>query len=142
MRMSRHLGGLVMTAIVAIAGCGTVASPAPSAAPSTVPSVSPSPSPPAPTPTIAPTASVSVFPSSPVVGIVTKVDAESLSKVTGFTLRTTEGKSYEFLIGDLVNGKEFPPGHLAEHQATGSPIKVTFHVAGSELVAIRLDDAS
>jgi len=140
MTVNRHLGGLVITAIVAIAGCGTVAPAPPAPTASTVPSVSPSAS--APTPTIAPTASVSVFPSSPVVGIVTKVDAESLSKVTGFTLRTTEGKSYEFLIGHLVNGKEFPPGHLAEHQATGSPIKVTFHVEGSELVATRLDDAS
>jgi hypothetical protein len=46
------------------------------------------------------------------VGVIVGVDAASLTDVRGFTLRTSDGASVEFEIGDLENGAEFPPGHL------------------------------
>ena len=81
------------------------------------------------------------IPASPVSGVLLGIDAASLSEVTGFTLRLDDGRSFEFLIGTLENGVEFPPGHLAEHLATSTPIRVSFRVDGTSLVAYRLEDA-
>jgi hypothetical protein len=81
-------------------------------------------------------------PTSPVEGVVTAIQSTGLAEVTGFTLRTSDGQSYEFTVGTLENGTEFPPGHLAEHKANAEPIRVTFRVEGGELVAVRLEDAS
>ncbi len=47
----------------------------------------------------------------------------------------------EFRIGELENGNEFPPGHLAEHQATAEPVVVYYRVEGNERFAVRLEDA-
>ena len=80
-------------------------------------------------------------PDSPVTGVLVDIDATGLSEVTGFTLRLDDGRSFEFLIGTLENGVEFPPGHLAEHMATSTPIRVSFRVDGTNLVAYRLEDA-
>ena len=44
-------------------------------------------------------------------------------------------------IGELENGDEFPPGHLAEHQATAEPVVVYYRVEGNERFAVRLEDA-
>ena len=100
------------------------------------------------TPTVAPTAAptpsataLPVFPDSPLVGVVTSVDSSGLASVSGFTLRTADGRSFEIRIGDLENGAEFPPGHLSEHIATAEPVKVAFRVEGTELVAYRIEDA-
>ena len=46
-----------------------------------------------------------------------------------------------FKIGTLENGAEFPPGHLAEHLATSSPVRVYFRAEGPDLVVYRLEDA-
>ena len=78
---------------------------------------------------------------SPVDGILTDIDSEGLTKVTGFTLRTSDGRSITFKIGTLENGADFPPGHLAEHLATSSPVRVSFRVEGPDLVVYRLEDA-
>ena len=75
------------------------------------------------------------------VGIVVKVDSVSLTDVRGFTIRTHDGRTLEFRVGQLENGAEFPPGHLGEHQATASPIRVTYRDEGGERVAVRLEDA-
>jgi hypothetical protein len=80
-------------------------------------------------------------PSSPVEGIVVAVDAVSLGDVRGFTLRTTGGATYDFKLGTLEDPTDFPPGHLAEHQATSSPIRVSFRVENGERVVYRLEDA-
>ncbi len=80
-------------------------------------------------------------PTSPVDGILTDIDSEGLTKVTGFTLRTSDGQSITFKIGTLENGADFPPGHLAEHLATSSPVRVSFRVEGPDLVVYRLEDA-
>ncbi len=74
-------------------------------------------------------------------GVVIHVDAVSLGNVRGFTLRTTDGRSVDFTLGALENGSQFPPGHLAEHQATATPIVVTYREQGGSRVAVRLEDA-
>ena len=74
-------------------------------------------------------------------GVVIGVDAASLTDVRGFTLRTTDGRTLAFRIGELENAAEFPPGHLGEHQATATLIVVTFREASGERIAVRLEDA-
>jgi hypothetical protein len=80
-------------------------------------------------------------PASPVDGILTDIDSEGLTRVTAFTLRTNAGQQFTFKIGTLENGDQFPPGHLAEHLATSSPVRVFFRQDGADLVAYRLEDA-
>jgi hypothetical protein len=78
---------------------------------------------------------------SPVTGVLTHIESEGLSKVTAFTLRTADGRQTRFEIGVLENGAQFPPGHLAEHMANASPVRVFFRDDGSgRLVAYRLED--
>ena len=68
--------------------------------------------------------------------------AAGLTDVRGFTLRTTDGGSVDFAIGELENGAEFPPGHLVEHQSTAQPIRVWYRTRTATKVAIRLEDAT
>ena len=75
------------------------------------------------------------------VGIVSSIDSEGLTNVRGFTLLTPDGRELEFAIGTLENGAQFPPGHLAEHQALASPIRVWYRTEGGSLVAFRLEDS-
>jgi hypothetical protein len=74
-------------------------------------------------------------------GLVTAVDASSLTNVRGFTIRTDDGRTVVFRIGALENPAQFAPGHLLEHRATGVKIVVTYRRENGELVAIRLEDA-
>ena len=76
------------------------------------------------------------------VGVIVGVESEGLDKVRGFNLRTTDQGTLAFVIGDLENGVEFPPGHLVEHQATAQPIRVWYRTEGDVRVAIRLEDAT
>ncbi len=78
---------------------------------------------------------------SPVVGQLVKLDSAGLTKVTGFRLRTDDGKELDFRIGILDNGAAFPPGHLAEHMALGTPVRVFFRDEGGARVVYRLEDA-
>ena len=78
---------------------------------------------------------------SPAVGLLTGIDAEGLTRVTGFRLRTDAGAEIPFRIGVLENGAEFPPGHLAEHMATTTRVRVFFREEGGERVVYRLEDA-
>ncbi len=75
-----------------------------------------------------------------VVGLVVGVDSGSLTDVRSFRLRTDDGQTLAFGLVDLENGVEFPPGHLAEHQLTGSRVRVWYR-PGDPLQAIRLEDA-
>ena len=78
---------------------------------------------------------------SPVTGVLTHIDSQGLSKVTGFVLRTDDGRETAFRIGILENGDQFPPGHLAEHMANASKVKVWFRDDGAgNLVVYRLED--
>ena len=111
--MTRRLAAILMLlAAVAVAGCR--------------PAVSAS-------PTVAP-------PSSPIVGVVIDVESSGLNEVSSFVLRTDDGTTYTFEIGDLENAAEFPPGHLREHMATSSPVRVFFDVDGDRLLVTRLED--
>ena len=75
------------------------------------------------------------------VGIVSSIDSEGLTNVRAFTLLMPDGRELEFAIGTLENGAEFPPGHLAEHQAFATRIRVWYRASGDERIAFRLEDA-
>jgi hypothetical protein len=74
-------------------------------------------------------------------GVIVAVDSAGLDQVRGFSLRTVGGETIDFAVGSLENGAEFPPGHLAEHQATAEPVRVSFVTEGETRVAVRIDDA-
>jgi hypothetical protein len=88
---------------------------------------------------VGPSSSVALV--SPVDGLLTKLDSEGLTKVLGFRLRTDDGTEIPFKLGILENGAAFPPGHLAEHMATTSKVRVFFRDEGGEHVVYRLEDA-
>ena len=80
--------------------------------------------------------------SSPIEGVVLSVDSSGLSQVHGFTLRTAAGQELRFTLGNLENPTQFPPGHIAEHQANALPVRVYFVVdPNGALVVYRLEDA-
>lgn len=75
-------------------------------------------------------------------GVVVAVDSGgSLSDVRGFTLLVAGGEMLRFSLRALDNPAQFPPGHLAEHQATAAPVRVFYRMDGSERLAIHLEDA-
>lgn len=78
---------------------------------------------------------------SPVDGVVTAVDSAGLGNVKGFTLRVPGGATIKMTLGTLENPTQFAPGHLAEHEATGSPIRVYFVRDADALMVYRLEDA-
>ena len=78
---------------------------------------------------------------SEVSGVVVAVDSRGLGDVRGFTLRVPGGELLEFDLRALENGADFPPGHLAEHQATAAPVRVTFRMDGATRLALRIEDA-
>ena len=80
-------------------------------------------------------------PGSPIDGLVIDLQAQGLTEVTGFTLRTNDGREIAFRLGILENGAQFPPGHLAAHMATAQPVRVWFREDGGSLVVYRLEDA-
>jgi hypothetical protein len=47
----------------------------------------------------------------------------------------------DFRLDRLENGTAFPPGHLAEHQATAEPVRVWYSDEAGTRYAIRVDDA-
>jgi hypothetical protein len=85
--------------------------------------------------------SASVTPTSPVTGVLVHIDAAGLADVKAFTLRLADGSELLLAIGVLENGAQFPPGHLAEHMASSSPIRAFFRSVGPELVVYRIEDA-
>ena len=77
---------------------------------------------------------------SPVTGRLTRIDAAALTRVKGFTMRLSDGSEVAFVVGTLENGGQFPPGHLAEHMASSSAVKVFFRDEGGAHVVYRLED--
>jgi hypothetical protein len=75
-------------------------------------------------------------------GIVTQVTSSGTLAVASFQLRTDDGTTLTFTLGDLDLS---PPGfngpHLYVHRATLQPIIVTYRTDGTSLVAVRLVDA-
>jgi len=78
---------------------------------------------------------------SQAVGVITHLDSAGLGVVTALSLRTDDGTIVDFRVGQLENRAELPPGHLAEHQATGSPVRVWYRMDGDVRVAVRIEDA-
>ena len=74
-------------------------------------------------------------------GVIVGVDSAGLGDVRGFTLRQARGQTLEFRLGELENGMDFPPAHLAEHQATAQPVVVYYRMEDNERFAVRLEDA-
>lgn len=74
-------------------------------------------------------------------GVIVSIDSAGLGAVRGFTLRQAGGETIDFRLGELENPTEFPPGHLAEHQATAEPVRVWYRLEGVERFAVRLEDA-
>ena len=74
-------------------------------------------------------------------GVIVAVDSRGLGDVRGFTLRDGSGALLEFGLAELESGTEFPPGHLAEHQATAEPVRVWFRESAGARLAIRIEDA-
>jgi hypothetical protein len=79
--------------------------------------------------------------SSPVDGAVIRLQSEGLTRVIGFRLRTDGGREVDFTMGKLENGVEFPPGHLAEHMAAVTRVRVFFRDEAGVHVVYRLEDA-
>lgn len=80
--------------------------------------------------------------SDPMVGVIVAVDAEGLGSMRGFTLRRAGGELITFDLRALENGFAFPPGHLAEHQATADPVRVWYREDAGSRLAIRIEDAA
>jgi hypothetical protein len=74
-------------------------------------------------------------------GIIVSVDSAGLTDVKGFDLRTADGATLTFSLERLENGATFPPGHLVEHQAGASPVRVWYVTDGGVDYAIQLEDA-
>jgi hypothetical protein len=77
---------------------------------------------------------------SPVIGVPIDIEAEGFTKVTAFTIRTDDGRQLRFVMGQLENGAEFPPNHLAEHLAGSTKIRVFYRQQGADQLAYRLED--
>jgi hypothetical protein len=74
-------------------------------------------------------------------GVIVAVDSAGLGSVRSFTLRRAGGETIEFRLDRLANATEFPPGHLAEHQASAEPVRVWSIEDGGAHYAIVLEDA-
>ena len=74
-------------------------------------------------------------------GVIVGVDSQSLSNVTSFELRASDGAIHRFGLALLENGTEFPPGHLLEHSVTAQPVRVWYRTVDGVDQAIRLEDA-
>jgi len=74
-------------------------------------------------------------------GIVVGVDATGLSEVTSFRLRTDDGRTLTFGLGELRDRVDFPPGHLNEHVANSVRVRVWYRDDAGKLQALWLEDA-
>ena len=75
-------------------------------------------------------------------GVVISVDSTSPVSVSGFTLRTADGRQVVFdTDGVVFDQSGFPPEHLREHMSLASPVKVTYRVTDGHNAVVRLEDA-
>lgn len=75
-------------------------------------------------------------------GIITNVDAASLTQVETFTVRDNDNNMIIFRIApDAAQDPEegFPPGHLREHALAVGQVKVFYRVEDGEFLALRLE---
>jgi hypothetical protein len=74
-------------------------------------------------------------------GVVVSVQATGLNSVQGFSIRTADGRTVDFRLGNLENATAFSPSHLAVHRVSLIPVRVTYVEEGGARVAVRLEDA-
>ena len=74
-------------------------------------------------------------------GIVVAVDSAGLGSVSGFRLRSDDGRTLQFDLSSLGDGVAFPPGHLAEHVANSIRVRVWYRDDAGRLAALWLEDA-
>jgi hypothetical protein len=74
-------------------------------------------------------------------GIVVAVDSAGLGNVSGFSLRTDDGRTLKFGLSALGDAVQFPPGHLGEHLANSVRVRVWYRDAAGRLDALWLEDA-
>ena len=74
-------------------------------------------------------------------GVVIEVESTGLNAVSSFTLRTADGRLLRFGLEGLRNATAFPPGHLSEHVATSTPVRVWYRESAEGLQALWLEDA-
>jgi hypothetical protein len=80
-------------------------------------------------------------PAEAAVGVVIALESSG-GQVSSFTLRTPEGQTMTFVIGELeVDGAAFPAAHLAEHAVTLQPLAVAYRVIDGRNVVHRMVDA-
>jgi hypothetical protein len=70
-------------------------------------------------------------------GVVVGVEARSIARADGLTLRAAGGQEYHFRVDP---GVDWTPGHLREHMALAEPIVVEFTRQSDGLLATRIDD--
>ena len=78
-----------------------------------------------------------------VTGVVTSVDAPSLTKLNGFTLHTDDDRTLVFKVApdadrDPQNG--FVAGHLRTHALGATKVKISYREENGQLLAFRLED--
>jgi hypothetical protein len=74
-------------------------------------------------------------------GIVVGVDSAGLGNVSGFSLRTDDGRTLKFGLAALGDAVKFPPGHLGEHLANSVRVRVWYRDSAGRLDALWLEDA-
>ncbi len=78
-----------------------------------------------------------------VIGVVTNVDASSLTQLNSFTLHTDDDRTLVFKLAsdadrDPQNG--FVAGHLRTHSLGATKVKIFYREEGGQLLAFRLED--
>ena len=75
-------------------------------------------------------------------GVVIAVEQTGLAEVTGFTLRTSDGRELRFDTTETrFDAAGFPPQHLQEHRALAEPVRVTYQPKDGTNRVIKLEDA-
>lgn len=74
-------------------------------------------------------------------GVVLSIDSPALGRVDSFELLNSDGEVLTFDTSAMGFRPEFPAPHLAEHQALGDRIVVTYRNEGGRLIVTQLDDS-
>jgi protein SCO1/2 len=107
---------LAVVVVVAVAGCSGGGSPATDAPRTNAPTITAS-------------------------GVITAVDQPGVAEVDGFSLRTDDGSTITFAVGELdVSGSAHPASHFRSLMALSTPVRVTYRDQADEHVAIRVDE--
>ena len=76
-------------------------------------------------------------------GVVLDVQSQGLTSITGFTLRTSDGRELHFdTTQTRFDAAGFPPQHLQEHRALAQPVTVTYQARDGVNRVVKLEDAA